>query len=106
MGSSWGSKEPRGNGKVVTGAKWAAPAPEAGAGRAGGLHGAALPWVLADGGVQAGAPAVQLVQSVCPQDLKMQRLVKLAQHRGAEVYLQFSLATGRHDPPEAIQPGG
>lgn len=65
----------------------------------------AIPWVLADGGVQAGAPAVQLVQSVCPQDLKMQCLVKLALHRGAEVDPQFHLTTGRHYPSASAQPG-
>lgn len=71
----------------------------------GSCHGPALPWVLADGGIQAGAPAVQLVQSVCPHDLKMQCLIKLAQHCGAEVDLQFHLTMGRHYPPAAAQPG-
>lgn len=71
----------------------------------GGSQGPFLPWVLADGGIQAGAPAVQLVQSVCPQDLKMQHLIKLANLCGAEEDLQFHLTAGRHYPPAAAQPG-
>ena len=65
----------------------------------------ALPWILADGGIEAGAPAEQLVQSVCPQDLEMQRLLKLAQLRGGEEDLQFHLAVGRHYPAALAQPG-
>lgn len=94
--------KPEGHGAGLQGT---ALAPSSGVSSVGGSHGPALPWVLADGGIQAGALALQLVQTVCPQDLKMQRLIKLAQHRGAEVDLQFHLAAGRHYPPAAAQPG-
>ena len=89
----------------VTGAQGAALDLSSGGSSVGGSHAPALPWVLADGGIQAGTPAVHLVQSLCPQGLKMQRLVKLPRHRGAELDLQFHLTVGRHYPPAAAQPG-
>lgn len=81
------------------------PGCELGDSSVGGCQGPALPWVLADAGVQAGATAGQLVLPLCPHQLKPQRLLKLPWLFGGEVDLQFHLTEGRHYPAVPFQPG-
>lgn len=83
----------------------AALAVSSGGSSVGGCQGPALPWVLADAGVQASAAAGQLVQVLYSHKLKPQYLPKPPRLCGAEVDLQFHLTLGRHYPPVPFQPG-
>jgi len=60
----------------------------------------------ADGGEGTDSTAVHLVPAPCSHDLKVERLIKLAQLLRLEPQTERHLAIGRHDPTEYRQPAG
>ena len=55
-------------------------------------------------GVTADTSAIELVLAVSSKDLEVERLVKVPEVIGREVYSQGHLTVGWHNPPEMIEP--